>query len=260
MRFTHARYRRLAVLLELRDVRRVFRRGTGVVVALDGVQLDIERGECVAVYGGSRSGKTTLLRLAAGEETPTSGSVLHAGRDLGALSERERSGLLRSEVSWVPAALDFHPRLSVLEQVTLGCYVGSRDHARATREAREALRAAGIEQCAEAAPRELADGELRLAALAQGIVKRPRLLLADAPASGLDPIERDRVLELLRGYASEHAAAVLFSAAHADETLRCSRFVHLDAGQLSTPASPPGGEVIEFPLRRAAGGSSHAHA
>jgi putative ABC transport system ATP-binding protein len=159
----------------------------------------------------------------------------------------------------VPASLDFHPGLSVLEQVTLAGYMGSRDHARSEAQAREALKSAGIEQCAEARPSELSDGELRLTTLAQGIVKRPRLLLADVPASGLDPIERDRVLELLRSYASEHDAAVLFSAAHADETLRASRLVRLDAGRLTVPSPlPPGGEVIEFPARRAAGGGSDA--
>lgn len=230
-----------------------------MVVALDHVCLEIERGECVAVYGASRSGKTTLLRLAAGEDMPTAGSVRYDGKDLGALSERARAGLLRSEVSWVAASLDFHRGLSVLEQVALAGYVGSRNYARSQEEAREALKTAGIEQCAEARPCELSDGELRLTALVQGVVKRPRLLLADVPASSLDPIERDRVLDLLYGYASELGIAVLFSAAHADETLRCSRFVRLDAGRLTVPSPlPPRGEVIEFPVRRAAGDGSHA--
>jgi putative ABC transport system ATP-binding protein len=247
------------VVLGLQDVGKVFRRGVRLVVALDRVCLAVERGECVAVYGASRSGKTTLLRLAAGEETPTSGSVRYDGKDLSALGDGWRSSLLRSEVSWVPASLDFHPGLSVLEQITLAGYVGSRDHSRSKKNAREVMKAAGIEQCAEARPCELSDGELRLTALAQGIVKQPRLLLADVPASGLDPVERDRVLELLRSYASERGAVVLFSAAHADETRRCTRLVRLDSGRLTVPSPPPvGGEVIEFPARRATGDGSHA--
>jgi putative ABC transport system ATP-binding protein len=247
------------VVLELQDVGKVFKRGGRTVVALDRVCLALERGECVAVYGASRSGKTTLLRLAAGEETPTSGSVRYDGKDLGALSEHRRSSLLRSEVSWVPASFDFQPGLSVLEQVALAGFVGSRNYSRSKKEAREVLKAAGIEQCAEARPCELSDGELRLTAITQAIMKRPQLLLADAPASNLDPIERDRVLELLRTSASEHGAAVLFSAAHADETLRSTSFVRLDAGRLTVPSTPPGrGEVIEFPARKAAGDRSNA--
>lgn len=225
-----------------------------MVVALDRVRLTVETGECVAVYGASRSGKTTLLRLAAGYEAPTSGSVRYNGEDLNAFSEHRRSDLLRAEVSWVPASTDFHPGLSILEQVALAGFVGSRDRSRSETKAREALEMAGIEQSADAMPCELSDGELRLTALAQGIVKRPCLLLADVPAAGLDPIERDRVLDLLRGYASERGAAVLFSAAHADETLRASLIVRLDAGRLTVPSSPPArGEVIEFPARRVVG-------
>jgi ABC-type lipoprotein export system ATPase subunit len=223
-------------------------------VALDHVSLAIECGESVAIYGAGRSGKTTLLRIAAGEETPTSGLVRYDGKDLSALSRGQRAGLLRSEVSWVPASLDFHPRLSVLGQITLAGYVRSRNKARSEQEAREVLKIAGLEQGAEARPCELSDGELRLAALAQGIVKQPRLLLADVPASTLDPIERDRVLDFLRSYAAERGAAVLFSAAHATETLRCSRFVRLDSGRLTVPSEPPpSGEIIEFPTQRAAG-------
>ena len=248
-----ARYCRCAVLLELRDVGRVFTRGARVVVALDRVRLVVDTGECVAVYGGSRSGKTTLLRLAAGYEAPTSGSVYYDGEDLNAVSEYRRSDLLRSEVSWVTASSDFNPGLSVVEQVALARFVGLRDHSRAEREAHEVMKMAGIEQCADARPGELSDGELRLMALAQGIVKRPRLLLADVPASGLDPIERDRVLDVLRNYASD-GGAVLFSAAHADETLRASLIVRLDAGRLTVPSSLAAkGEVIKFPGRRAAG-------
>lgn len=254
-----SRYCTYAVVLELQDVGKVFRRGARLVVALDRVCLEVERGECVVVYGASRSGKTTLLRLAAGAETPTAGTVRYDGRDLSDLGEGRRSRLVRSEVSWVPASLDVHPGLSVLEQVTLAGYLRSRDHSRSVREAREVLKSAGIEQCAEARSCELSDGELRLMALAQGIIKRPRLLLADAPASGLDPVERDRVLDLLRICAVERGATVLFSAAHADETLRAGRLVRLDAGRLTSPSLPPArGEVIEFPARRAAGGHSHA--
>jgi ABC-type lipoprotein export system ATPase subunit len=247
------------MVLELQDVGKVFKRGVRLVVALDRVSLALERGECVAVYGASRSGKTTLLRLAAGAETPTSGSVRYDGKDLGALGERRRSSLIRSEVFWMPASLDFHPGLSVLEQVTLAGYMGSRNYSCSKKVAREALKTAGIEQCAEAKPGELSDGELRLMAIAQAIVRRPRLLLADEPASSLDPIERDRVLELLRTSASEHGAAVLFTAVHADETLRSTSLVRLDAGRLTVPSAPPRrGEVIEFPARKAVSDRSHA--
>jgi ABC-type lipoprotein export system ATPase subunit len=198
-----------------------------------------------------------LLRLAAGAEAPTSGVVLYDGEDLNGFAERRRSGLLRSEVAWVPVSLDFHPGMGVLEQIALAGYLGSRDYARSKREAREALETAGIGHCADANPSELSDGELRLTAIAQAIVKRPRLLLADEPATNLDPAESDRVLDLLRTCA-ERGAAVLFSATHADETRRSTWLVRLDSGRLIVPSEPPRGELIDFPSRKAVGDRAHA--
>jgi ABC-type lipoprotein export system ATPase subunit len=247
------------MVLALKSVGKVFTRGKRLVVALDRISLNVDSGDCVALYGTGRSGKSTLLRLAAGAETPTSGVVLYEGQDVNSLGERQRSSLLRSEVAWVPASLDFQPGLNVLEQVALSAYLGLRDFGRAKREARDALRAAGIEHCADVAPAELSDGEVRLTAIAQAVVKRPRLLLADEPATNLDPVERDNVLDLLRGYASEDGAAILFSATHADETLRSTWLARLDAGRLTVPSKPPPrGDVIEFPSRRTAGDRSHA--
>lgn len=247
------------MVLELEGVGKIFTRGKRLVVALDRVSLSCEDGDCVAIYGTSRSGKSTLLRLAAGTEPPTSGSVLYDGQDLRALRKRRRSSLLRSTVAWLPASLDFQPGLNVLEQVALSIYLESRDYAHSLRAAREALSTAGIEHCADAKPSELSDGELRLTGIAQAIVKRPRLLLADEPATNLDPVERDRVLDLLRACAQEHGAAVLFSATHADETLRSTWLVRLDAGRLTVPSEPPPcGEVVDFPSRKEANGQSHA--
>lgn len=246
-------------MLELDGVGKVFRRGKRLVVALDRVSLACDRGDCIAIYGTSRSGKSTLLRLAAGVEVPTSGSVLYDGQDLRGLGERRRSSLRRSEVAWVPTSLDFQPGSDVLEQVALSGFLGSRDWDRARQAAREALSTAGIEHCADAKPSELSDGELRLTGIAQAIVKQPRLLLADEPASNLDPVERDRVLDLLRTCARERGAAVLFSATHADETLRSTWLVRLDAGRLTVPSEPPSSaEVIDFPGRSAAAGDNHA--
>jgi ABC-type lipoprotein export system ATPase subunit len=247
------------MVLQLDGVGKVFRRGKRLVVALDHVSLACDRGDCIAVYGTSRSGKSTLLRLAAGVETPTSGSVLYDGQDLRALGERRRSSLRRCEVAWVPTSLDFQPGSNVLEQVALSGFLGSRDWDRAKRAARDALSTAGIENCSDAKPSELSDGELRLTGIAQAIVKQPRLLLADEPASNLDPMERDRVLDLLRACALECGAAVLFSATHADETLRSTWLVRLDAGRLTVPSKPPpSGDVIDFPARSAVGDRKHA--
>jgi ABC-type lipoprotein export system ATPase subunit len=239
------------MLVELENVGKVYARGRRLIVALDAVCLGVARGDCLAVYGSGRSGKSTLLRLVAGAEAPTAGSIHYDGQDLRALKERERARRLRSEVSLVPTTLDFYAGMSVLDQVALPVFLCSRDHDGARRRARWALSIAGVAYCADAQPGELSDGELRLAAVAQALAKRPRLLLADEPATNLDPVERDAVLDLLRSCAVEEGAAVLFTATHADETLRSTSLVRLDAGRLIVPSAPePRGEVVALADRQ----------
>lgn len=244
-------------VLELKGVGKVYQRGARTIVALADVSFALESGECAVLYGLNRSGKSTLLRLVAGADAPSSGSVLFGGVDLAALDRRRRAALLLREIAWLPVSPDLQPELCAIEQVALCGYVRLRSYARARRAARAALATAGIEHCAKAQPSELSDGELRLLAIAQGIVKRPRLLLADEPAAELDLGERDRVAALLRACASELGAAVLFSASHADQTLKSTSLLYLSNGRLMTPTPSPEGKVIAFPTHRESQGRAN---
>jgi ABC-type lipoprotein export system ATPase subunit len=244
-------------VLEFNGVSKVFTRGQRPRTVLDEVSFEVNRGDCIALHGLNRSGKSTLLRLAVGADRPTSGSVLYEGEDYAKLGERH-ADLLRTEIAWIPATIDLRRELTILEQVALACYLDSRRIATANEMALAALAMAGIERCAEARISELSDGELRLAAIAQAIVKRPRLLVADDPADNLDRNERDRVLELLRRCANELGTAVLFSAPHADQTLRSSWLMHLSGGKLIVPSPPEPAEVI--PLRPRKTGQGYARA
>ena len=244
-------------VLEFKGVSRVYVRGARAKSVLADISFSIERGDCIALYGANRSGKSTLLRLAVGADSPTAGSVLYGGEPFAEIGERH-ADLLRSEIAWIPATPDLRPELSVLEQVALARYLTSRDIGRATAEAEEALAMAGIEDCAASRPPQLSTGELRLAALAQGIVKRPRLLVADDPAADLDPDERERVLTLLRRSASELSTAVLYSATQADQTLASTWLMRLSAGRLIVPEPQPEAEVITLASRKRGGARAHA--
>lgn len=244
-------------VLEFKGVSRVYTRGPRPKTVFADVSFCVERGDCIALFGSNRSGKSTLLRLAVGADLPTSGSVLYEGGSYESLGERH-ADLLRSEIAWLPAAPDLQRGLSILEQVALARYLTSRNIASANDDARQALVMAGIEGCAQAYVSELSTGELRLAAIAEAIVKRPRLLVADDPAVDLDADERRRVLELLRRCASELGSAVLFSATHADQTLATTWFMRLSAGRLVVPSPPQKAEVIALSSRRKEAGRAHA--
>jgi putative ABC transport system ATP-binding protein len=235
-------------LLELDRVSKRFRRGAKTVLALDGVSLALGPGDSMAVWGGGNSGKTSLLRVAAGIDRPDSGSVRFDGRDLATVSGSERSKLLSSEIGCVWRSLRAPHGLSVLDQVALPL-VRHGDARQARVRAREALVGAGVEDAASAAWHELEDGDRARVKLAHALVRDPRLLLADEPTANLNVVEREQLLGLFDKVTVERGIAVLMTAPDAPDTLRSHRLASLDRGQLIEPEREHG-RVIGFPRSR----------
>jgi putative ABC transport system ATP-binding protein len=231
-------------LLSLDGVTKRYARGYREVEALADVALEIEAGDFVAVWGGSRSGKTTLLRIAAGIETPDGGRVAFDGQDQATLSRRAR--LLLTEIGCVWQTGRITRGLSVLDHVALPRF--SRfSHAQARREAHEVLERVGAPQAAGARWHELTDGERTRVALAHALIRRPRLLLADEPTASLNMIEREQVLGVLRSVADEAGVAIVMTAPDAPNLLQSHRLMSLDGGRLIKPRSEHRGTLIDFP-------------
>jgi putative ABC transport system ATP-binding protein len=238
-------------LFELDAVSKRFTRGYAEILALDRVSLRLDAGDFVAVWGRSNSGKTTLLRVAAGIERPDEGSVRFDGRDLSEMSRRERARLLLHDIGcvWRTAAV---PRgLSVVDYVALPLLrtAGRRS---ARQQAIVALSAAGLTGCSEVRWHELADGDRARVAIAHALVRRPRLVLADEPSANLNIVEREEVLGLLRSEAEDRGTAVLMTAPDAPDTLQSRRVCSIDRGRLIEPERPSPGTLIDFPERRRA--------
>jgi putative ABC transport system ATP-binding protein len=233
-------------LLSLAGVTKRYARGYRELVALDAVDLDVERGDFVAIWGASRSGKTTLLRVAAGIEAPDGGGVTYDGRDLAQLSRRQRARLLLSEIGCVWQTGRITRGLSVLDHVALPRFK-AHGHAQARREAHEMLERLGVPQSAQARWHELTDGERTLVALAHALIRRPKLLLADEPTANLNLIEREQTLGLLRSIAEEAGVAVVMTAPDAPNLLQSHRLMSLDRGRLIKPRSEQRGTVLDFP-------------
>lgn len=219
------------VVARLEGVRRLHRRGGSEVRALDGVDLEVRRGEWLAVTGPSGSGKSTLLHVLGLLDRPTEGRYLLEGRDTAALDDAAASRLRGRSIGFV--FQDFHllPEETALRNVMLPLlYAGARG---ARERAMEALRSVGLEGRVEHRPGELSGGEQQRVAIARALVKEPVLVLADEPTGNLDSATGARVLDLL---AALHARGItLVVVTHEPEVAaRAGRRVEVRDGRIAS--------------------------
>lgn len=238
-------------LLSLAGVRKAFWRGSHELSVLEDVSLSLAAGDVLAIYGQRRAGKTTLLRIAAGLETPDVGEVRFEGIDLGTLARGALARLHRTRIGWVERTGPRHVELPAADYVALPLLRDHR-HREAHRRARAALARVGVGECAGAPWHDLSDAERSLVALAHALAREPALVIADDPTAGLDVIERERVVGLLSAVAEEHRIGVLMAMPDMPATLRSHDIHSLSDGRLIAPAEPSpngGGTVIDFPAR-----------
>ncbi|MEY2475432.1 MAG: putative transport system ATP-binding protein [Actinomycetota bacterium] len=217
-------------LLTLTGVKKSFQRGRETVVALDGVTLEVAKGEFVAMIGPSGSGKSTLLHLAGGLDQPEAGTVLLGERDLGALSAGERAKIRRREIGFVFQFFHLIPTLTVAENVELPLLLdGVRDKAGSVLAMLERV---DLADRADHLPGELSGGEMQRAAIARALVAGPELILADEPTGNLDSANGAVVLDVLAAQVAEAGAALLMVTHDESAASRADRLLHLRDGHL----------------------------
>jgi len=235
-------------LLRFDSVSRSHWRGPRELQVIKDVSLDVHEGEMVGVYGQRGAGKTTLLRLAAALELPDRGTVSFDGQDLARCSRRELARIRRREIGWVERAGPQSDDLTMLVYVALPLY---RAHGplEAQRRALRALARVGAEDTAELRWPDLSDTGRMLVAIAQALVREPRLLLVDDPTAGLGILDRERVVGLLRGAAEDGGLAVLMAVPDMPAMLHAHEVRMLSRGRLLAPEDRREGRgtVIAFP-------------
>ncbi|HLL85184.1 MAG TPA: ABC transporter ATP-binding protein [Longimicrobium sp.] len=205
---------------------RTYRVGGEDVAALAGVDLEIRKGEFVAVTGPSGSGKSTLISLLAGLERPSGGDVFLDGQALSKLSDDEVSRLRRTKVGFVFQSFNLVPVLTLTENVALPFLLENRPRAEWLRRVAQALDDVGLKHRQGHLPELVSVGERQRAAIARALVTEPSLIFADEPTGSLDSHRGDSVLQLLRKACTEHGRTVVMvthdakAAASADRTIR----------------------------------------
>jgi len=214
-----------------RLVRR-FRLGESLVEALRGVDLEIARGELVAVAGPSGSGKSTLLHLLGGLDEPDQGRVLVDGVDLAALGDRERTLLRRRRLGFVFQTFNLVPVLSALENVEYPLLLDGRPAAERRRRAAEALAAVGLAARLDHRPDQLSGGERQRVAIARAVVHEPLALVADEPTGNLDSATAGEILDLLEGLCRERGTTVVVATHDPALVARAPRRIALHDGRI----------------------------
>lgn len=232
-------------LLELERVTKRFGRGATQRTVLSALTLQIEAGELIAVWGSRRSGRSTLLRIAAGIAQPDDGVVRFEGRDLAGRDGDAR----RQGIGYCVTTHRTREAQLVLEQLVTDQLVRGVGIELAEQRARIALARAGAERCAAAPLRELDPAEAVRVAIARALSRQPKLLVIDEPTLGVDLLVRDEILLLLRSLADE-GIAVLMTAGEAPCLSGADRALSLGQGELHGNLTPQLASVL--PLRRSA--------
>ncbi|RMB56226.1 ABC transporter ATP-binding protein [Dokdonia sinensis] len=173
-------------LIEIRDIRRDFPLGSEIVKVLKGIDLDIDKGEYIAIMGPSGSGKSTLMNLLGCLDTPTSGSYILNGRDVSQMLDDELADVRNTEIGFVFQTFNLLPRTTALDNVALPMvYAGKSKSVRHARAA-EVLKDVGLADRMDHKPNQLSGGQRQRVAVGRALVNKPSIILADEPTGNLD--------------------------------------------------------------------------
>jgi putative ABC transport system ATP-binding protein len=222
------------LLLDLRDVRKVYATGAVEVAALRGIDLQVETGEYVAIMGPSGSGKSTLMHIIGCLDVPSSGSFQLAGVDVSRMGERELAIVRNQRIGFVFQSFNLLSSMSAWRNVELPLVYAGVPRQERRRRAIEALTRVGLADRVDHRPGELSGGQQQRVSVARALVTEPDLLLADEPTGNLDSTATSEVLDLFDELRAQGRTIALITHEH-DVALRAGRMVVIRDGMIASP-------------------------
>ncbi len=195
--------------ITVRDLGKTYRLGGSVIGALQGVSVDVARGEYLAVTGASGSGKSTFMNLVGALDTPTSGSLTVEGRELGKLGQDQLAQYRNEKIGFVFQTFNLLSRTSALDNVALPILYSRHGHAHARDKARACLEKVGLSHRERHQPSELSGGQQQRVAIARALVNDPHIILADEPTGALDSHTTDEIIALFEALNADGITVIL---------------------------------------------------
>jgi putative ABC transport system ATP-binding protein len=220
------------VLIQLRQVTKRYGTGAGELLALKGIDLDIQAGEFVAIMGPSGSGKSTAMNVLGCLDTPTSGEYLFKGAHVEALQRDQRARLRRRYLGFVFQGFNLLARTSALENVELPLLYRGDSVSQRRSKARKALASVGLGGWEQHTPGELSGGQQQRVAIARAIATEPAVVLADEPTGNLDTRRSHEIMALLLGLNRDQGITVLMVTHEPDMAAYARRMVHFVDGRI----------------------------
>lgn len=220
-------------LLSGRNLHKTYTLGKRALEVLRGVDIELERGDFVALRGASGAGKSTLLHLLGGLDTPSAGDVLLAGRNLAGMSRGELARVRNREVGYIFQAYYLLPELDALENVCLPARMARMPAKQAADRGRDLLRRVGLGDRVEHKPYELSGGEQQRVAIARSLINEPYLILADEPTGNLDSKTGDEIMDLLCSLKQEKQTTLVMATHDAKLAARAERTIRLVDGKIA---------------------------
>jgi lipoprotein-releasing system ATP-binding protein len=229
--------------IRARDLSKVYRSGAADLVVFSGLNIDVERGEMLALVGESGAGKSTLLHLLGGLDTPSSGTIYYGCKEISGLSDSDRAGFRNREIGFVWQIHYLLPEFTALENVMMPLLIRGASRQKAASEAIARLDEVGLRNRSSHRAGELSGGEQQRVVLARALVARPAVLLADEPTGNLDLRTGEMIFELLEDLHRSHQLTSIFVTHNLSFARRCSRILSIENGALApgiTIGSQPG--------------------
>ncbi len=226
----------ITIIIELKGIEKAYPVGDGEVSVLKGINLNIEKGEFIALMGPSGSGKSTLLNIVGCLDRPTRGRFLLLGKDISETSDDELARIRREELGFIFQTFNLIGRISVLRNVEIPMILSEVSREKRKARALELLDAVGLAHRVDFSPPNISGGERQRVAIARALANDPKIIIADEPTGNLDLKSSDEVMAILKNLHDEGRTIIMVT--HNPEiTMNCDRVVRLRDGRIMEDAS-----------------------